>query len=76
MVKQYVKTVEKHLRKVISMHSTDCDKLLPFFLLAYRTSTHETTSMMPASMVFRRELCLPCDLVFGASVGQSVAKLK
>jgi hypothetical protein len=35
-------------------------------LLAYRTSTRETTRMMPVSMVFRRKQCLPCDLLFGA----------
>jgi hypothetical protein len=30
-------------------------------------STHETTDTMPTSMLFRRELHMPCDLLFGAS---------
>jgi hypothetical protein len=30
----------------------------PFFLLAYRASTYETTGTMPINMVFRRELYL------------------
>jgi hypothetical protein len=66
MVERYVKTVEEHLRKVVSIHQRDWDERLPIFLLAYRASTHETTGVTPANMVFGRELRLPCDLMFGA----------
>jgi len=38
---------------------------LPIFLLAYRSSTHETTGVTPASMVIGRELRPPGDLMFG-----------
>jgi len=43
MVERYVKTIEEHLRKVVSTHQRDWDERLPIFLLAYRASTHETT---------------------------------
>jgi hypothetical protein len=66
MVELYVKTIEEHLRKVVSTHQRDWDERLPIFLLAYRASTHETTSVTPANMVFGRELRLTCDLMFGA----------
>jgi hypothetical protein len=66
MVERYVKTIEEHLRKVVSTHQKDWDERLPIFLLAYRASTHDTTGMTPANMVFGRELRLPCDLLFGA----------
>jgi hypothetical protein len=66
MVEHYMKTVQKHLRKVISTHQRDCDVRLPLFLLAYRASTHDTTGKTPVSMVFRRELHLSCNLLFGA----------
>ena len=36
------------------------------FLLAYRSSIHESTKETPAKVVFGRELRLPCDLEFGA----------
>jgi hypothetical protein len=39
---------------------------LSIFLLAYRASTDDTTGLTPASLVFGRELRLPCDLLFGA----------
>jgi transposase InsO family protein len=66
MVERYMKTIEEHLRKVVSTHQRDWDERLPIFLLAYQASTHETTGMTPAKMVFRRELRLPCDPMFGA----------
>ena len=66
MVECYVKTIEEHLRKVVSTHQRDWDERLPIFLLAYRASTHETTGVTPANMGFGRVLRLPCDLMFGA----------
>jgi hypothetical protein len=63
----YMKTIEDQLRKVILMHQRDWDERLPIFLLAKRASTHENTGSAPDSMFFRRELHLPCDLLFGAS---------
>ncbi|KAJ8957284.1 hypothetical protein NQ318_007848 [Aromia moschata] len=44
-------------------------KFLHLFLLAYRSSVHETTGQTPASIVMRRELRLPCDLKFGRTPG-------
>jgi hypothetical protein len=66
MVERYVKTDEEHPRKVITTHLKDWDEKLPIFLLAYAASTHETTGMMPTSMVFGRELSLPYDLFIRA----------
>jgi hypothetical protein len=60
-----VKTVEEHLM-FISAHKRDWEERLRILLLACRASTHETTGGMPASMVFRTELCLLCDLLFSA----------
>jgi transposase InsO family protein len=54
MVERYVKTIEEHLRKVVSTYQRDWDERLPIFLLAYRASTHDTTGMTPANIVFGR----------------------
>jgi hypothetical protein len=35
--------VENNLRKVVEMHQIDWNERLPFFLLPYRASVHETT---------------------------------
>jgi hypothetical protein len=65
MVERYVKTIEEHLRKVVTSNQRDWDEKLPLFLLAYRATTHDTTGLTPASLVFGRELRLPRDLPFG-----------
>ncbi|KAJ8952823.1 hypothetical protein NQ318_008144 [Aromia moschata] len=44
-------------------------QFLHLFLLAYRSSIHETTGQTPASIVRGRELRLPCDLKFGCTQG-------
>jgi hypothetical protein len=67
MVQRYIKTVEEHIRKVVSSDQRDWDERLPLFFLAYRASTHDTTGLTPARLVFGRELRLPCYLIFGAT---------
>ena len=37
---------------------------IPLFLMAYRSSVHDTTGMTPAKLAFGREICLPGDLMF------------
>jgi hypothetical protein len=51
MVESYIKTVEEHHR--------DWDARLLTFLLAYRASTHDTTGLTLASLVFGKEIRLP-----------------
>lgn len=47
------------------MHQRDWEERPPIFPSAYRVSTHETTGITPANLVFARELRLQCDLLFG-----------
>ena len=69
MVERYIKTLEEHLKKVVANHQRDWDVRVPLFLLAYRSSIHDTTGLTPANLVFGRELRLPCDLMFGSPPG-------
>lgn len=39
---------------------------MPMFLLAYRSSKHETTGVTPAELYFGRDLTLPLDLLRGS----------
>jgi hypothetical protein len=73
MVERMNKTINRHLAKVVSDHQKDWDQLLHLFLLAYRSSIHESTGQSPASIIMGRELRLPCDLKFGCPPGEDVA---
>jgi hypothetical protein len=61
MVEHYVKMVEEHLRKIIASHQRDWDARLPIYFIAYRVSTYDTMGLTPASLVFGKELLLPCN---------------
>jgi hypothetical protein len=53
------------LSKCTYEKSSQCTRTIGTHL-ACRASTHDTTGLTPASLVFGRELPLPCDLLFGA----------
>jgi hypothetical protein len=65
MVEQYIKTVNKHMRKVVALHQGDWGSRLPIFLLAHRVPTHDSTGLTPSNLVLGRELRLSCDPLFG-----------
>ncbi|KAJ8932199.1 hypothetical protein NQ318_009568 [Aromia moschata] len=72
-VERMNRSINRYLSKVVSDHQRDWDQFLHLFLLAYRSSIHETTGQIPASIVMSRELRLPCDLKFGCTPGDDVA---
>jgi len=72
MVERMNRTLVNYLEKVVSDHQRDWDQHIPFFLLAYRSAVHESTGQTPASIVFGRQLRLPCDLQFGLKPGTDV----
>ncbi|KAJ8934947.1 hypothetical protein NQ318_000484 [Aromia moschata] len=59
---------------IVSDHQKDWDQFLHLFLLAYRSSVHETTGQTPAIIVMGRELRLLYDLKFGCTPGDDVAE--
>ena len=73
MVERMNRTINRYLSKVVSNHQRDWDRHLHLFLMAYRSSVHETTGQTPANILFGRELRLPCDLIFGSKPGEDLA---
>lgn len=53
------------LTKFISSHQRDWDGWVPMFLLAYRSSKHETTKISSLEVYFARNLRLTLDLLRG-----------
>lgn len=66
-VERQHRTITNYLAKFISENQKDWDRWIPMYLMAYRSSKHETTSVTPAEMRFARELRLPLDLLRGKS---------
>ncbi|GFX29206.1 retrovirus-related Pol polyprotein from transposon 412 [Trichonephila clavipes] len=64
MVERFNRTLLNSLSRLVSSNQQDRDKKLPFFLLANRSTVHETTGYSPSQMLFGRDLRLPADLLF------------
>ena len=58
-------TIESMLSKFVSKNQRDWDKFLPYLMLAYRSSIHDTLGESPNFMMFGREVFVPIDLIFG-----------
>ncbi|GFV98174.1 retrovirus-related Pol polyprotein from transposon 412 [Trichonephila clavipes] len=64
IVERFNRTILNSLSPLVSSNQQDWDKKLPFFLLAYRSTVHETTGYSPSQMLFGRDLRLPAGLLF------------
>ncbi|GFV27486.1 retrovirus-related Pol polyprotein from transposon 412 [Trichonephila clavipes] len=63
MVERFSRTILNSFSLLVSSNQQDWEKKLPFFLLAYRSVSHETTGYSPSQMLFGRDLRLPADLL-------------
>ncbi|XP_072750563.1 uncharacterized protein [Anoplolepis gracilipes] len=64
--RQHQTIIINYLAKYVSENQKDWDRWIRIFLLAYRSSKHDTTGVTPAELYFARELRLPMDLLQGS----------
>jgi hypothetical protein len=65
MVERFNRTLENQLAIFVEQNQRDWDRWIPFLLMAYRSSIHESTKQTPACLMFGREVKLPIDLLYG-----------
>ena len=65
MVERFNCTLEGMISKYISDYQHDWDESLPLLLLAYHSSTHESTGFSISMLFLLREPRLPIDLLMG-----------
>ena len=58
------RTLLNMLSKCKYQNQSDWSTLLPFVLMAYRSSVHESTGFIPHFLVFGHEMSLPLDLMY------------
>lgn len=54
-------TIQAMLSTALAEHVFDWDEILPFLLMAYRTSRHESTGFSPNKMLFGTEIRMPLE---------------
>ena len=64
MVERFNKTLTTMLSAFVDQHQRDWDKYIPFVMMAYRASEHETTGQTPNSLMLGRELSTPLDIMY------------
>ena len=64
MVERFNRTLTAMLTAYVNEHHTNWDDQIPYVLMAYRSSEHETTGMTPNKLMLGREVCTPLDLIF------------
>ena len=74
MVERHNRTINQYLSIFVDEHQRNWDKLVPLFLLAYRSSQHESTGYTPSMLLTGREMKLPVDLMFGRPPADEDAK--
>ena len=70
-VERFNRTLKAMISKYVRQSQRSWDDHLPFVLLVYQSSVHDSTSLSPAMMTYQRELDLPADLIYG--IPQSVS---
>ena len=64
VIERMNRTLMNILSKCLDQNQSDRSTLLPFVLMAYRSSVHESTGFTPYFLVSGHEMSLPLDLMY------------
>ena len=67
MIERANRTVIQMLTTLVNEARNDWDDHLPYVMMAYRASVHESTGLIPNKLVLNHETNLPIDLMVGAT---------
>ncbi|XP_064620188.1 uncharacterized protein LOC135483307 [Lineus longissimus] len=65
VVERFNKTLLNMLASYVSANQKDWDEHLPYLMMAYRSSRHESTRETPNALMLGREVSLPIDVMMG-----------
>ena len=64
VIERMNKTLQNMLAKCINEEQNNWSQQLPYVMMAYRSSVHESTGYTPQFLVFGQELSLPLDCIY------------
>lgn len=64
MVERFNRTLLSMLSAYVNEYHTDWDEQLPYVMMAYRSSEHETTGCTPNFLMLGRETATPLDIMY------------
>ena len=63
MIERFNRTLLSMLSLFVGDNQLNWDTLLPYVMLAYRSSVHASTSFTPYKVLFGREMVFPIDIM-------------
>jgi len=64
MVERFNRTLASMISAFVDENHKDWDSQLPYVMMAYRSSEHETTGMSPNRLMLGREVSTPLDIMY------------
>lgn len=64
IMERFNKTLVTMLSAYVNDHHSDWDEHLPYVMMAYRTSLHETTGFTPNQLMLGTEVSTPLDIMY------------
>ena len=64
VVERMNRTLQSMLAQCINDEQSNWSQQLPYVMMAYRTSVHESTGYTPHFLVYGQEVCLPIDFMY------------
>ena len=64
LVERNNRTLQQMLKAFVNQNRTDWDQALPYVMMAYRSTAHESTGCSPNSLMFGREVETPLDVQY------------
>ena len=65
LIERFNRSLLAMLSLFVDNNQTNWDTLLPYVMMAYRSSVHASTGFTPYKVLFGREIVLPVDLMLG-----------
>lgn len=76
LVERFNRTLLAMLTSFVNDNQLNWDALLPYVMLAYRSSVHASTSVTPYKVLFGREIVLPVDIMLNRDSGEPFSSVE
>lgn len=73
MVERFNRTIQQMLKHFVNDNRDDWDDHLPYLMMAYRASQHDSTLCSPNLLMLGREIPMPVDVMVGCPPSQRFA---
>lgn len=75
LIERFNRTLLAMLSLFVEANQSNWDALLPYVMMAYRSSVHASTGFSPYKVLFGREMVLPVDIMLDMTVAEAFSSV-